>query len=351
MAFSRHYVFNAALVMLAALLIQGCSSSGVTNSSEISADELPMVDANTDALPETLEDPGAGSITADTLAPEAPTDIPAEATQTASAETTSLETSDPGLSTPVEPLAQTEPPVALDQAVPTMAPVAEESIATETASVEPSANGEQSFSTLAAPTVSQAETSQIPSVSTPSAPGDQSYVIEHGDTLMKIAFKCYGDIYLWKKVLDDNRDRIHNPNQLVAGVALRVDQGPSSESIDNSFQQYLIQFGDTLGTISKSLYGTPKRWRALWKWNEKLIHDPNRIYAGFSLRYLPGSGSESSPIQNPAPALTESPVAPDLNGEPNPRLPSSQEGSDLQSDSSFVPGNDAPSGEGSVLTQ
>ncbi|MCB1073754.1 MAG: hypothetical protein KDK96_11745 [Chlamydiia bacterium] len=44
---------------------------------------------------------------------------------------------------------------------------------------------------------------------------------------------------------------------------------------------------DTLGTISDEVYHTPKRWNEIYQNNRPLIKDPNLIFAGFTLYYIP----------------------------------------------------------------
>jgi nucleoid-associated protein YgaU len=45
--------------------------------------------------------------------------------------------------------------------------------------------------------------------------------------------------------------------------------------------------GETLGTISSDKYGTPVKWRKIYDNNRPLIKNPNTIYAGFTLYYIP----------------------------------------------------------------
>jgi hypothetical protein len=47
----------------------------------------------------------------------------------------------------------------------------------------------------------------------------------------------------------------------------------------------MIKNGETLGTISNSVYQTPKKWKAIWENNKPLIRNPNVIFAGFTLYY------------------------------------------------------------------
>lgn len=116
--------------------------------------------------------------------------------------------------------------------------------------------------------------------------GDQDYVVKEGDTLMKISFEKYGNLYRWREILEANKGKIGNYNKLVAGTILNI-HGVEYVVVEHNGQPYLIRRNDTLGKISNNVYGTPKEWRALWENNRHLIHDPNKIYAGFTLYYMP----------------------------------------------------------------
>jgi nucleoid-associated protein YgaU len=242
----KHYCkFAFILALVASMSLVGCSSSEVSDSNEVTADELPVVDAETDQLPDQIDggSPDAqlaqGDMgTADGLAPEASVDMPtttADATLDPTATSDSLATTEPALGP------STEAPPVMNE----VAPVA---------------------------------------TATSSGSGSEVYEVQGGDTLMKIAFKVYGDVYQWRKVLDDNSDRISDPGRLVKGTQLKVDNAPN-EDYYNGYERYLIKSGDTLGIISDDVYGTQKKWKQLWKMNDGLVKDPNRIYAGFFLRY------------------------------------------------------------------
>lgn len=110
------------------------------------------------------------------------------------------------------------------------------------------------------------------------------YTVQTGDTLMKIAFENYGDLYQWRKIYDLNRDKIPDINRLSKGTVLKVEKA-SGVSIDRNGEKYLIKTGDTLGSISDDVYGTKKKWKKLYENNRQMIKDPNRIYAGFYLYY------------------------------------------------------------------
>ena len=52
---------------------------------------------------------------------------------------------------------------------------------------------------------------------------------------------------------------------------------------------HLVQEGETLGSISEDKYGTPSKWRPIYENNRPLIKDPDLIFAGFTIYYIPSS--------------------------------------------------------------
>ena len=146
----------------------------------------------------------------------------------------------------------------------------------------------------------------------------ENYTVNAGDTLMKVAFEVYGDLYQWRRIHEANRDQVQDPNRLAKGMVIKVEKPASPTQIDRNGEQYLIRKGDTLGTISGQVYGTQSKWRKLWENNRQLIKDPNRIFAGFTLYYVPEPGG-ASPLATGAGTPT-----PEANaGAPTDRNPSS----------------------------
>jgi hypothetical protein len=78
---------------------------------------------------------------------------------------------------------------------------------------------------------------------------------------------------------------------VAAGTVLKLEKPATPVTIERNGERYLIKGGDTLGTISNEVYGTTAKWRKLWDNNRQLIHNPNRIYAGFYLYYVPEAGA------------------------------------------------------------
>ena len=114
--------------------------------------------------------------------------------------------------------------------------------------------------------------------------GDQgSYKVKGGETLMMIAFNLYGDYRMWRKIKNSNGLQ---SSRISKGQSLRYDRPERPFKWDPEGLPYLIQGGDTLGTISNDKYGTPSKWKSIYSNNRPLIKDPNLIFAGFTLYYL-----------------------------------------------------------------
>jgi LysM repeat protein len=162
----------------------------------------------------------------------------------------------------------------------------------DTASIQDELPPEGSYAETDTPPESQAAPEDMTSYesSQPSASVDfggatENYTVQAGDTLMKIAFNVYGDIEMWRKIYELNRDVLTNPKALRVGQSIRYNKPSSSPNISRVGEPYLIKSGDTLGKISMDVYATSKKWRKLYENNRELIKDPNRIYAGFYLYY------------------------------------------------------------------
>ncbi len=115
--------------------------------------------------------------------------------------------------------------------------------------------------------------------------GDEagSYQVKSNETLMMVAFKLYGDYTMWRKLQQYNS---LSGMSISSGQALKYQQPVKKFVWNPEGLPYLIQRGDTLGTISNDKYGTPSKWKSLWDNNRPLIKNPNLIFAGFTLYYI-----------------------------------------------------------------
>jgi len=53
-------------------------------------------------------------------------------------------------------------------------------------------------------------------------PYTQTYVVQAGDSLSKIAQKYYGDPALYTKIFEANRDLLKDPDKISPGQKLRI---------------------------------------------------------------------------------------------------------------------------------
>lgn len=112
-----------------------------------------------------------------------------------------------------------------------------------------------------------------------------TYTVQKGETLMQIAFKVYGDLSKWKSLKELNQSHLAG-GMLKKGAKIKYYVPETPFTWNPQGTPYLIKSGETLGTISSSVYQTPKKWKKIWENNRPLIKNPDRIYAGFTLYYL-----------------------------------------------------------------
>lgn len=59
---------------------------------------------------------------------------------------------------------------------------------------------------------------------------------------------------------------------------------PSNERNSEQSQTYVVEKGDSLSKIAKRLYGNADEWRRIYEANRETIKDPDLIYPGQTLR-------------------------------------------------------------------
>lgn len=132
---------------------------------------------------------------------------------------------------------------------------------------------------------------QQPVIDQSFSPGIGEYTVRRGDTLLLIAFNIYGDYTKWRDISRLNNGISH----INEGQVLQYEI-PAEEFVWNpQGNPHLIREGETLGTISSDKYGTSARWRSIYDNNRPMIQDPNLIFAGFTLYYIPDRGIASEP--------------------------------------------------------
>jgi nucleoid-associated protein YgaU len=58
--------------------------------------------------------------------------------------------------------------------------------------------------------------------SPPADSAEQTYTVEKGDSLSKIAKRVYGDAQQWRRIHEANRDIIDNPDLIHPGQVLKL---------------------------------------------------------------------------------------------------------------------------------
>ena len=119
-----------------------------------------------------------------------------------------------------------------------------------------------------------------------------SYVVNKGETLMLIAFKIYGDYGKWKELAEYNPNFAQKP--LNEGTVITYPSVGESFHYKPDGLPHLVRKGETLGKISVQKYGTSKEWKSIYENNQPLIKDPNLIFAGFTIYYIPKERQSST---------------------------------------------------------
>ncbi|GDY05260.1 hypothetical protein LBMAG51_00470 [Phycisphaerae bacterium] len=138
------------------------------------------------------------------------------------------------------------------------------------------------------------------------------YTLKDGETLYKICQTKYGNGNLWKELADFNKATISNPTKLRKGTTIRLPSAsvlrgevtpvavanvlpaPQMLTMTNPVQEqvqqptttreYVVQKGDTLGSISTRELGTAKKWESIYEANRDRLKSPTDLKIGKSLR-------------------------------------------------------------------
>ena len=97
---------------------------------------------------------------------------------------------------------------------------------------KPDFSNVQSGVSSTAPTAAKADFSNVQSGVASTAPTvdapAQTYTVNKGDTLSKIAKEFYGSANRWHEIFDANRDQISNPDLIKPGQVLKIPSGAKS---------------------------------------------------------------------------------------------------------------------------
>ncbi len=276
----RSYTFSTSLFLISLLALSACSTAPENEGQDNVAVQNQGSQSPTDVVPDDQNPELALAIAAGAVIVDPPAQNVAENSPTNT-------NSDPNAMPPAPDFTQTPPAPDFNTALNSGASGADPFASTESKGSK-KRKGKKSHAQKGSK-----ETANRSIASTGEGTSDgQGYHVKQGDTLMKIAYEQYGNLYLWKEIYAANKDAIQDPNHVPPGTVLKLDdlgggRRPGSVAIEHNGEQYLIKNGDTLGIISNDVYGTTAKWKELWENNRQLIKDPNKIYAGFFLYYIP----------------------------------------------------------------
>ncbi len=137
----------------------------------------------------------------------------------------------------------------------------------------------------------------------------EEYVIQAGDTYGDIAEKKFGDRNLWTLIADANPSM--KPSSLRVGRKITIPSRAGAETAAagatdaaaGAPKTYVVQSGDTLGGISKKLFGTTRHHEQIFEANRERINSPNDLDVGMKLT-LPDiqvAETEPAPVAVPLP--------------------------------------------------
>jgi nucleoid-associated protein YgaU len=94
---------------------------------------------------------------------------------------------------------------------------------------KPDFSNVQSGASSTASTAPKADFGNVQSGVSSTAPAAaQTYTVNKGDTLSKIAKEFYGSANRWHEIFDANRDQISNPDLIQPGQVLKIPTGAKS---------------------------------------------------------------------------------------------------------------------------
>ncbi|MEM1107341.1 MAG: LysM peptidoglycan-binding domain-containing protein [Planctomycetota bacterium] len=132
---------------------------------------------------------------------------------------------------------------------------------------------------------------------TANAESQQTYTVQAGDNLTRIAARLLGNGERWDELLAANADQLDRPENLRVGMKLKLPSAavastprpPASEpraktQTPDTESTYTVQAGDNLTRIAARKLGDGDRWRELFEVNADQLTSPNDLYAGQTLR-------------------------------------------------------------------
>jgi nucleoid-associated protein YgaU len=121
--------------------------------------------------------------------------------------------------------------------------------------------------------------------------GDEGeYVVAAGDSLGIISSRIYGTSKKWQELAEAND--LKAPFFIFPGDVLKFKVStPKAKKfvagVKESLKTVVVEKGDTLAKIAEKIYGDKDAWKKFMVYNRPKIGNPNKIFVGMKLTYLP----------------------------------------------------------------
>lgn len=110
------------------------------------------------------------------------------------------------------------------------------------------------------------------------------HIVRRGETFESLAERYYGDSTLWTVIARENP--FTSADRLSPGAVIRVPTGdgvqaePDKPASIPRETEYVVRSGDSLSTISQTVYGTTRHVNAIFQANRHQLSSPNAIRIG-----------------------------------------------------------------------
>jgi nucleoid-associated protein YgaU len=139
-----------------------------------------------------------------------------------------------------------------------------------------------------------------PPLPAPEVPTQRTHTVRSGESLSEICVRYYGDVSLMDRLAKTNG--LDDPDQVRAGTRLSVPaakvlagpvpvqatvpvQSRQRQRQDAAnYQTYTVRPGDSLSGLAARFLDSAAAWQQLYELNREVIHDPDRIQSGLTIR-------------------------------------------------------------------
>lgn len=111
------------------------------------------------------------------------------------------------------------------------------------------------------------------------------YTVVKGDSLSKISKRQYGDAMKYNAIFEANKPMLEHPDKIYPGQVLRIP--PIEGTYSAAVNTYTVQKGDTLSKIAKEVYGNAMKYPVIFEANKPMLTSADDIRVGQILTIPP----------------------------------------------------------------